>query len=311
MSELAGSRLWHVGRGRAKARGRLPPARRRHLLVLRGPGCRRRVCGRSRPNTSGPRPAHGTARVSKRTSPRLRREVHLPDAPGGHPERPRYLSDLRHGARARGRHARGRSQPRARRSRASIFLDPPLEHRRLRGGDERPPPGHAGAARARLGAPADRARPRGAGGRLWGGLPFFASVALRSILTGKLNMFTLIALGTGAAFVVQPRRHGLPRTHPSRWIPYTKGRAFGLFSEAVRPSSPPSRSSARCSSSARAIGPRVRSGSCSGCHLPPRGVSATTEGKRTFLSPMSASAIVSAFDRARRFRSRRRRPRGS
>ncbi|MGH6959865.1 MAG: HAD-IC family P-type ATPase, partial [Dongiaceae bacterium] len=34
---------------------------------------------------------------------------------------------------------------------------------------------------------------------LWGGWPFFAR-GWRSIVTGRLNMFTLIALGTGAAF---------------------------------------------------------------------------------------------------------------
>ena len=41
---------------------------------------------------------------------------------------------------------------------------------------------------------------------LWGGWPFFER-AWRSLRTRQLNMFTLIALGTGAAWASQPARH--------------------------------------------------------------------------------------------------------
>jgi Cu+-exporting ATPase len=49
---------------------------------------------------------------------------------------------------------------------------------------------------------------------LWGGWPFFAR-GWRSIVTGRLNMFTLIAIGTGAAFVYSTAATLMPGVFPA------------------------------------------------------------------------------------------------
>jgi P-type Cu+ transporter len=49
---------------------------------------------------------------------------------------------------------------------------------------------------------------------LWGGWPFFAR-GWRSVRTGRLNMFTLIALGTGAAYVFSLAATLAPRLFPA------------------------------------------------------------------------------------------------
>ncbi len=62
---------------------------------------------------------------------------------------------------------------------------------------------------------------------VWAGAPFFER-AWQSIVTRNLNMFTLIALGTGAAWTLQHRRHACPR-HLSRRLPRSRRHGRGLL----------------------------------------------------------------------------------
>ena len=132
---------------------------------------------------------------------------------------------------------------------------------------------------------------------LWGGLPFFER-GWQSIVNRSLNMFTLIALGTGTAFVYQRGRRGRPR-HLSRLVPSSRrGRGLlragrgdrhaGLAGPGARAASPPP--DRQCHSRA-----------CSG--WPPRRLagSARMDAKRTCRSIRSFRAIGCGSGPARRF----------
>ena len=51
---------------------------------------------------------------------------------------------------------------------------------------------------------------------LWAGWPFFER-GWQSLVTRNLNMFTLIAIGTGTAYALQRRRDARARTLPRRF----------------------------------------------------------------------------------------------
>ena len=180
-------------------------------------GARRCYRGRARPST--PRAAcharrHGDGRRSPRprlitrTAPRRRSRrqgrpepgrVHLPDAPAGAPDGPGQLPHLRHGAGARAGDRRDRREPRAaghdaalldraRRSTVPVFA--------LEMGGHLFDIHHLIAQQTSnwvqllLGTPVV----------LWAGWPFFVR-AVASVKNRSLNMFSLIALGTGAAWL--------------------------------------------------------------------------------------------------------------
>ncbi len=110
-----------------------------------------------------------------------------------------------------------KARARARRHAPALLRQPRADDPGLRAGDDRHAAGDAGHARARRGAALDRARARAAG-RALGRRSFFARAAT-SLRTGRLNMFTLIAVGTGAALlyslvavIVPGRSRGAPRS---------------------------------------------------------------------------------------------------
>ena len=83
---------------------------------------------------------------------------------------------------------------------------------------------------------------------LWAGWPFFVR-GWQSLLTRNLNMFTLIALGTGVAYALQRRRDARARSFPGGVArPEARSRSISR----PRPSSPCWCCSARCSNCARA-----------------------------------------------------------
>ena len=150
-----------------------------------------------------------------RTAPRpqpVQGSVDLPDAPGGRARRPGRLPDLRHGARAaRVPSAEEEREPRAARhdapvlGRASRSRVPVFA---LAMGEMIPgnPLAHALSPRAARLDPARCSRRRscsGAAGRS-------SCAAGRRSSSRHLNMFTLIALGTGAAYALQRRRDAVP-----------------------------------------------------------------------------------------------------
>jgi Cu+-exporting ATPase len=65
---------------------------------------------------------------------------------------------------------------------------------------------------------------------LWAGWPFFARGA-RSLVTGRLNMFTLIAIGTGAAFLYSFVATVAPQAFPPSL--HVHGGAVGVYYEAA------------------------------------------------------------------------------
>ncbi len=131
--------------------------------------------------------------------------IHLPDASANRSARPRFVPDLRHGSRAADSHSRGRRKSGARLDDTAI-----LGQRRA----------HDSWARARNvssmipGLPMRLVSALGLSMNssrwiellfatpvvLWGGWPFFER-GWASIVNRSLNMFTLIALGTGTAYV--------------------------------------------------------------------------------------------------------------
>lgn len=116
-----------------------------------------------------------------------------------HPEircESRRLPDLRHGAGAGDGDRRDRSERRARRHGAAVLDCADLDRPDLRPGDGGHVAAHmwfgtgtSGWIQLVLATPVV----------LWAGAPFFAVAAGHSV-TGNLNMFTLIALGTGVAW---------------------------------------------------------------------------------------------------------------
>ena len=100
---------------------------------------------------------------------------------------------------------------------------------------------------------------------LWAGWPFFVR-GWQSLVTRNLNMFTLIAMGTGVAYVYSVDRHRRARDLSGDFPrPWRRGR--GLF-RSPPPSSPCSSCLARCSNCARARRPPARSRRC--CELAPK-----------------------------------------
>ena len=146
---------------------------------------------------------------------------------------------------------------------------------------------------------------------LWGGWPFFVR-GWQSVRTRNLNMFTLIAMGTGiawvysvvatlapgifpAAFRNDDERPGWPTAWPLPRVP-----ARSTCTSRRPPSSPSWSCSARSSSSAHGSRPRAPSGPCSTSPRRPRGASRSTAPTRRSPSRTSRSATGSASAPARR-----------
>ena len=126
-------------------------------------------------------------------------DLHVPDAPGGAPDRARELPQVRHGARAARGHRRRGPEPRARGHDPALLGEPgPRPCRCSRSRWARCSRRGCCAALGPTGwlwSQLVLATPV----VLWGGWPFFVR-GWQSLVTRNLNMFTLIALGTGAAF---------------------------------------------------------------------------------------------------------------
>ena len=148
-----------------------------------------------------------------------RHDLHLPDASGDPAGGPRKLPDLRHGAGAGDGDGRSPRQSRTDRH------DPPfLDRAGPRGAGVRAGNGRSCAvarfASPGIGPPASEsvsawiqfafATPV----VLWAGLPFFQR-AWASVLNRSLNMFSLIALGTGAAYVYSLVATSVPGRFPA------------------------------------------------------------------------------------------------
>ncbi|MFT3915505.1 MAG: YHS domain-containing protein [Anaeromyxobacteraceae bacterium] len=112
---------------------------------------------------------------------------------------------------------------------------------------------------------------------LWGGRPFFER-AWRSILTWKLNMFTLIGIGTGAAFLFSAAATLLPA---ELFPPRSSSTARHRSTSSRRPSSSSSSASARCSSCARARACPAPSARSSSSRRRPPASSAPTAARPT------------------------------
>ena len=91
---------------------------------------------------------------------------------------------------------------------------------------------------------------------VWGGAPFFVR-GWQSVRTRNLNMFTLIAMGTGTAFGFSVVATFFPELLPHAMAPFR--RATGLFRSRLR-SSRRSSCSGRCSSCALGVPRAARSG---------------------------------------------------
>ena len=166
--------------------------------------------------------------------------------------------------------------------------------------------GAVGAAgRARDGRPSRRrpwpdrsdARRTGSSSRfatpvvLWAGWPFFVR-GWQSLVTRNLNMFTLIAIGTGVAYLYSLVGDGRP-AGLSRPISAAMTARSRSISRPPR-SSPCWCCSARCWNCARAKQPRARSRRCCGLRRRPRAASATTAA-----TTRSSSTALAAGDRLR------------
>ena len=141
-------------------------------------------------------------------------DLHLPDAPADPPGRPGLMPDLRHGAgaaRIQHRHARRTSSSStcSGASGSALALTLPVfvlemgSH--LFGSDHVDSrPALSNWVQLVLATPVV----------LWAGAPFFER-GYRSVLTRNLNMFTLIALGTGAAYAYSVVATLLPGIFPA------------------------------------------------------------------------------------------------
>ena len=89
---------------------------------------------------------------------------------------------------------------------------------------------------------------------LWCGLPFFER-GWKSIVLRQLNMFTLIAVGTGSAYAYSVMATILPQMFPAA---FERPAVRYLFILKPPPLSPRSFCLARCSNYARAVAPRPR-----------------------------------------------------
>ena len=112
---------------------------------------------------------------------------------------------------------------------------------------------------------------------LWAGWPFFVR-GWQSLLTRNLNMFTLIAMGTGVAWLYSVVAH--PRA-----AAFSRQRSAAMTARSRSISRPPPSSpcwfcSARCWNCARARRPPAPSRRCSISRRRPRAASATTAATR-------------------------------
>ena len=151
-------------------------------------------------------------------------------------------------------------------------------------------------------------RPRCARGSSWrwprrsccGAAGRSSSRGWQSIVNRSLNMFTLIALGVGVAYVVQRGRDARARRLSRR----RSGWPTAAWPSTSRP--PPSSSRwccwARCSSCARAARPAPRSARCSAWRRRPPGGSRRRRARRTCRSSTSRPATGCACGPARRCR---------
>ena len=147
-------------------------------------------------------PAAAQRRRSRAPRARRRHRVHLPDAPGDRARRARRLPDLRHGARAAHGHARRtRPNPELDRHDAALLGQPGAD--RCRSSCCRCPrccPGSRCSTRSAPTLVSWLQLALGDAGRALGRRGRSSSAAGRRSSTASLNMFTLIALGTGAAY---------------------------------------------------------------------------------------------------------------
>ena len=135
---------------------------------------------------------------------------------------------------------------------------------------------------------------------LWGGWPFFER-GWASLVSRNLNMFTLIALGTGTAFVFSVVAALFPGIFPDSFRDHA-WRGSGLLRAGggdhdARPAGPGARAAG-----APADG-QCDPGACSASRPRPRGGCATTVTRKTCRSSRSSRAIGCASGRARRCRS--------
>ncbi len=185
--------------------------------------------------------------------------IHVPDASRNRAPRARLLPDLRHGARTAHR-ARG-----GRRKSGTRFDDAALLDQRLRSPFRclrwacptccraRPFTGHLsmramGWMELALATPVV----------LWGGWPFFER-GWASLVNRSLNMFTLIAIGTGTAYVYSVIAVLFPGIFPAS---FRSDWARCPFISKPRPRSPPWSCWARFWNCARAAAPPPQSGHC-------------------------------------------------
>ena len=142
----------------------------------------------------GPAPAPAAA-------PPDSRRVRLPDGPGGPRDEAGPLPDLRHGARAAHGDPRRGEEPRARGHDAAVPGLPGPHRAPPRAGDggdaARATSSTASCRRPPRGGSSSSSRRRSSSGAGW---PFFERM-WTSFRTGRLNMFTLIGIGTGVAWL--------------------------------------------------------------------------------------------------------------
>ena len=164
-------------------------------------------------------PAGGPRRVSELRDgpgaagdrgPGLAHRVRLPHAPRDRPPRAGELPDLRHGPRAAHGHARRTREPRARRHAPPLLGRPGPDRAGVPPGDGDMLPGKP---LAHLLSPATQAWVELAAGHARscsGRAGRSSSAAGRRSSNRSPNMFTLIGIGTGAAFALQRGGDALP-----------------------------------------------------------------------------------------------------
>ena len=135
---------------------------------------------------------------------------------------------------------------------------------------------------------------------LWAGWPFFVR-GWQSIVTRNLNMFTLIAMGTGVACVYSVVGTVLPGEFPGDF-PRARRRGRGLLRGCRRDHRPGAARPGAGTAGARGRRP-ARSRPCSTWRRRPRAASATTAPTRRSRSTVSSSATSCGCGRERRCRS--------
>ena len=245
-------------------------------------------------------PRHGHA-ATPSTPARPDARVHLPDAPRGRARRARHLPDLRHGARAARASRSTESEPNpelddmTRRFWVGAVFTVPLFL--LAMADLIPGPARAARPRAPH-ARLDPARARDAG-RPLGRLAVLRSAAGRRCGTGSLNMFTLIALGTGVAYGYSVVATLAPRLFPvvagaHGVAALLRGRGGHHHARAARPGARAARAQPHRQRDPRAARPGAEDGAAR---------RRRRQRSRTSRSSRSRSATGCACARARRSRS--------